>query len=64
MGIRRRKEKLEQVAAGCKKAGAKEVLVLSKDLSDLSTGAQAVKETIDKFGSENTLKAITVKLIG
>ncbi len=51
----RRKDKLEEVAAACKKAGAKEVLVLAKDLSDLSCSPQIVKETINKFGSEYSI---------
>ncbi len=50
--VARRKQNLEDVAKECKKAGAKEVLVLAKDLSDLSACAQAVKETIEHFGSK------------
>ncbi len=48
----RRKEKLEDVAKQCKSAGVKDVLVLSKDLSDLKACAEAVKETADHFGSK------------
>ncbi len=50
--VARRKEKLEKVARSCKKLGAKDVLVLSKDLSDLSSCPQVVQETVDKFGSK------------
>ncbi len=57
--VARRKEKLEEVAASCKQLGAKEVLVLSKDLSSLDVSVEIVKETIDKFGSEVDIEFVT-----
>ncbi len=50
--VARRREKLEEVAASCKKLGATDVLVLPKDLSDASSCSQVVNETVAKFGSE------------
>ncbi len=50
--VARRKEKLEEVAKELKKAGAKDVLILAKDLSDHRACAQAVKETVSHFGSK------------
>ncbi len=50
--VARRKDKLEEVAKSCKELGATEVLVLSKDLSDLSTCPDIINETIKKFGSK------------
>ncbi len=48
--VARRKERLEEVAKSCKKLGATDVLVLSKDLSNLDTATEIVKETVKKFG--------------
>ena len=50
--VARRKESLEKVAEGCKKLGAKDILVVTKDLSDLEACAQAVQETVKHFGSK------------
>ncbi len=49
--VARRKDKLDEVANSLKKLGATEVLTLQKDLSDLSTCPDIIKETINKFGS-------------
>ncbi len=51
--VARRKEKLEEVAKACKKLGATEVLVLPRDLSDLTTCPDIINETIKKFGSKS-----------
>ncbi len=50
--VARRKERLEEVAASCKKLGATDVLVLSKDLLDLDSCSQVGNETVAEFGSE------------
>ncbi len=50
--VARRREKLEEVAQQCKKAGATDVLILAKDLSDLRSCAEAVQETVQHFGSK------------
>ncbi len=50
--VARRKERLEQVAESCKKLGATDVHVLSKDLYNLDSCPQIVEETINKFGSK------------
>ena len=50
--VARRREKLEEVASACRAAGAKEVLVLPKDMGKLESCAEVVRETVDKFGSE------------
>ncbi len=52
--VARRKEKLEEVARECKKAGAADVLILPKDLSDLKACAQVVQEAVDHFGSKKS----------
>ncbi len=49
--VARRKDRLDEVAKSLKKLGAAEVLVLPRDLSDLSTCPDIIKETINKFGS-------------
>ncbi len=49
--VARNGENLEKVAAACKELGAKEVLTLAKDLSDLEACVQAVQETAKHFGS-------------
>ncbi len=49
--VARRKERLEEVATSCKKLGATDVLVLSKDLYDLKSCPKIIEETINMFGS-------------
>ncbi len=55
----KRMEKLEETAQECKKAGATNVLVLPKDLSDMQACAQAVQETVDHFGSKKSRAMFT-----
>ncbi len=59
--VARRREKLEVVAKSCKDLGAEEILVLSKDLYQLSSCPEIVKETLDKFGRKE--KKLLLKLI-
>ena len=55
--VARRRELLQQVAEECKQLGAKEVLVLQKDLSDLEGAClQVVKETIKEFGRKHNFR--------
>ncbi len=49
--VARRTERLQEVAESCRKLGATDVLILSKDLLDLDSCPQIVEETINKFGS-------------
>ncbi len=50
--VARGREKLEKTAESCKKLGAKEVLILTKDLSNIKTSAEVIEETVAKFGSK------------
>jgi NAD(P)-dependent dehydrogenase (short-subunit alcohol dehydrogenase family) len=53
--VARRQELLEKVAESCTDLGAKDVLVLAKDLSDLKTAPEVVQETLAKFGRRGTI---------
>ena len=48
----RRKEELEAVASKCRKAGASDVLVVPKDLTEAKGCEEAVNETVEHFKSE------------
>ncbi len=49
--VARRKEKLEEVAARCRAAGASDVLVLSLDMMSDDDCVAAVEKTVEHFGS-------------
>ncbi len=49
--VARRRDKLEEVARQCKEKGAKEAIVVVKDLSDYQQCKEAVEEAVEKFGS-------------
>ena len=51
--VARGREKLEKTAESCNKLGAKEVLILTKDLSNIKTSAEVIEETVAKFGSKH-----------
>ena len=50
--VARNADLLEAVAEDCRKAGAKEVLALKKDLATEEGNREAVRETVEKFGRE------------
>ena len=52
--VARTREKLERTARACREAGATEVLVVPKDLSQIESTKQVIKEVVDKFGSESS----------
>jgi len=48
--VARRADMLAETAKQCRAAGAKEVLELPADLSDLQAGQKVVQDAVDKFG--------------
>ena len=50
--LARRREKLMEVAVECRSLGARDVLVLAKDLLNEESSVEAVQEVVDHFGSE------------
>ena len=50
--VARREEKLKDLAEKCKAKGAKDVLVLPLDLSDMECAKSAVVKTVEHFSSE------------
>ena len=50
--VARREEKLREVAEKCKEKGAKDVLILPLDLSDMQSAKSAVEKTVEHFDSE------------
>ena len=50
--LARREEKLAEVAENCRKLGANDILVLAKDLLVESSSVEAIKETVEHFGSK------------
>jgi NADP-dependent 3-hydroxy acid dehydrogenase YdfG len=50
--VARRKDKLEEVAAKCRAAGATDVLVLSLDMFKERDCIDAVEKTVSHFGRE------------
>ena len=50
--LARREEKLAEVAEKCRKLGANDILVLAKDLLVESSSIEAIKETVEHFGSK------------
>ena len=49
--VARRKDRLEEVRKECLENGANYVLILVKDLENLKTAEEVIKETIDHFKS-------------
>ena len=54
--VARREEKLKELADKCKAKGAKDVLILPMDLSDMECAKSAVIRTVEHFTSEYTIK--------
>ena len=50
--VARREEKLKELAEKCKAKGAKDVLILPMDLSDMKCAKSAVIKTVEHFKSE------------
>ena len=50
--VARREERLKEVADKCKAKGAKDVLILPLDLSDMEYAKSAVIKTVEHFSSE------------
>ena len=50
--VARREEKLKELAEKCKAKGAKDVLILSLDLSDMECAKSAVVKTVEHFKSK------------
>ena len=52
--VARREEKLRELANKCKAKGARDVLLLPLDLSDMESAKLAVTKTVEHFASELT----------
>ena len=50
--VARREEKLKELAERCKVKGAKDVLILPLDLSDMECAKAAVVKTVEHFNSK------------
>ena len=61
--VARREGKLKELADKCRAKGAKDVLILPMDLSDMECAKAAVVKTVEHFKSEYTLLDNVIKEI-